>query len=85
MKVLFVVVALTLSSVAFAKESANDCFKAQVELASQNASSYDYKGNVKALNAGLKSCRDAAKLEVAATKKLKLKERIAKLQAQLGQ
>lgn len=85
MKVLFVVLSLTLSSVAMAKESANDCFKAQVNLATQNASSYDYKGNVKALNAGLKSCRDAAKLEAAVTKRTKLKERIAKLQAQLVQ
>lgn len=56
--------------------SSNNCFKEQLVIAQQNVKSYTFQENVKALNAGIKSCRQMVKRE-------KLEAQIAKLQAKL--
>jgi septal ring factor EnvC (AmiA/AmiB activator) len=87
MRTLLTIALLTLSLGSHAATS-NDCFKEQLTLAQQNVASYDFKGNVKALNDGIKSCRKAAadekKAERAAKRRAKMEEQIKKLQAKLS-
>lgn len=77
MRTLILSIAILTLGNAHAATGSNDCFKKQVAIAQQNVSSHDFSGNVKALNAGIKSCRDIAKKE-------KLQEQIKKLQAKLS-